>query len=131
MAQPNPGWHAAQTEPNTSTENWFAGDLKICRVSPVQFYACMCACTHVKEVDRYFIIHFTTLQSRCDGAETFLQSIPTASAMSGLVTVAMNNNLPITFRYWWLSVNNHSPFSPFRYSTSIGVFTSFASSIPQ
>ncbi|OCT88227.1 hypothetical protein XELAEV_18016853mg [Xenopus laevis] len=77
---------------------------------------------------RYLMMQFTTFQSRCDGAESFLQSIPTAATTSSLVTVAMNNNLPITFRYWWLSVNNHSPFSPFRYSTSIGVFTS---SIPQ
>ncbi|OCT98619.1 hypothetical protein XELAEV_18010855mg [Xenopus laevis] len=81
----------------------------------------------------YFIhyIRFTAFQSQCDGAETFLQSIPTAAAISGLVTVAINNNLPITFLYWWLSVNNHSPFSPFRYLTSIGVLTFLASSIPQ
>ncbi|OCT96812.1 hypothetical protein XELAEV_18009027mg, partial [Xenopus laevis] len=74
---------------------------------------------------RYFMIHFTTFQSRCDGAETFLQSITTAAAMSGLVTVAMNNNLPVTFQYWWLTVNNRSPFSPFRYSTTIGIFICF------
>ncbi|OCT65744.1 hypothetical protein XELAEV_18041987mg [Xenopus laevis] len=74
---------------------------------------------------RYFMMRFTAFQSQCNGPETFLQSIPTAAAMSVLVTVAMNNNLPIMFQYWWLSVNNRSSFSPFRYSTSIGVFTSY------